>query len=72
MNDEVRPHVTDQGQQAGSIPDIDLMVPKLCERSLEALLVPSGVAGAAEEHGPLIVVNAVDVESAGIKEGTDL
>jgi hypothetical protein len=38
---------------------------------LQPALVPTRVAGVAEEDGPLVVVDAVDLPTAGVEERAD-
>ena len=50
----------DEGEDAGAVADVELVVDEARELGGETGLVPAGVAGGAEEDGALVVVDAVD------------
>jgi hypothetical protein len=50
----------DEGEDAGAVADVELVVDEALEFLGQTLLVPAGVALRAEEDGALVVVDAVD------------
>jgi len=69
--DDVGPDLVKDVLDTLAVPNIDLVVLKLSDQSLESLLVPASVASGPEECRPLIVVQSVDCESARAKIQTD-
>jgi hypothetical protein len=69
MDDSVGLYGRQQFQNSRAIANIHLMVLKRTERGLQPPLIPPRIAGFAEKHGPLVIVNAVDSPSAGVEKG---
>src|SRR5262249_30311756 len=54
------------------IPHVELVMTKARERRLQPVLVPARVAGVAEEHRPLVVVETVNGKAGVVKLSADL
>jgi hypothetical protein len=72
VDNDRRPDLTHQGEDALAVADVRLMVLKARQFADEAGLVPAGVALRTKEHGALVVVHAMDGEAVSRKETTDL
>ena len=60
MDDHRRADGFDEGQDAGAVPDIELVVDEAGQVGGEAVLIPARIAGRAEKDGALVVIDAVD------------
>jgi len=58
-------------QDAVAIADVEFVVGERPQRRGKPGLVPAGVAGGAEENGPLVVVDAVNPPAEGVEVGGD-
>ena len=72
VDQQLRLEVLDQFLDAMTVPDIELAMRKVTARLLQALLIPSCIAGGAEELGAHIVVNAHDTPAPAVEVGHDL
>ena len=72
VDDRRRPQRLDQGQDAGPVADVELVVHEAGHVALEAGLVPARVARGSEEDGALVVVDAVHLVALGREVGAHL
>ena len=72
MDDRGRLHLRDECQHSIAVTDVEFVVPEAPQARGEPLLVPTGVAGRPEEHGPLVVVDAVHFPAGCIEVGCHL
>ncbi len=72
VDDARRAQFRDQGEHAAAVADVEFVVDEVRQLSGEPVLVPAGVPLRAEEDGALVVVDAVDLPTEGMKEGRDL
>ena len=61
MDDGIGADLLDQLQNAGPVTDVDFVMDEAGQVGLQALLVPTGITLRTEEHGALVVVNAMDL-----------
>ena len=59
MHDGIGLDVGHEPQDAIAVAQVEFVVREGPQRGGESFLIPAGVAGGAEEHGPLVVVDAV-------------
>ena len=71
MDDQIGPQLAHQTQDSRAVANVELVMTEMFKRLLEPALVPAGISAGANEHGALVVVDAVDLESAAGEEGAD-
>lgn len=68
----MRPEFTEQIEKPLTVTDVDFMMSeRVPEFPDEPVLIPAGVPFGTEEHGTLIIVDAMNVPSRGGKIGGD-
>jgi hypothetical protein len=72
MDDSIGPQLGDEPENSLAIADVDLVVGEAGKRRQHPLLIPAGVAGGPEEHGALVVVDAVDGPALFVEVGRHL
>ena len=73
VHDDGGPELPDQRQHAGAVTDVEFVMDESLEGFLQPALIPARVARRAEEDGPLVVVDAVDLIAELLREmGADL
>jgi hypothetical protein len=70
VDQSVRPYRLKQGENAGSVADIQLVMFEVRKVRLESMLIPTRVALGAKEDGALVVVQSMDGPPLIGKEGT--
>jgi hypothetical protein len=60
VHDDAGSDLAHERENAGPIPDIELVVHEAFQLAGESLLVPAGVALGPKEDGPLVIVDSVN------------
>jgi len=61
MDNGIGSDLRDELENSLAVTDIEFVVDKALELSLEALLVPAGISLGTEEDGTLVVINSMDL-----------